>query len=571
MPGERAGLGGDPLHEVAVADETERAVVDDLVAGPVEAMGARQRSAIAMPTAFAVPWPSGPVVASTPGRQVELGMPGRPAAPLAERLEVVERQVVARQVQQAVEQHAAVAGREHEAVPVGPVRVARVVLEVALPQHVGHRRGPSGSPGWPELAFWTASIERVRIVSIESSSRDFCAVLNRASSADLITRLREGREKPARPSCGASRMLVIENRAERPPATSREDRRVRRRRSQLPASPWSGPPRISEGRGLALEWLEADGLGGFACGTAAGPRTRRYHGWYVPAIPPPRRRWMLVSGCEEFATVRGRTTSLSTQIYRDAMSGDGTENPSRFRLEPFPTWLHETGELSIERSLCVVRDRSMTVVRWTNRGAVGDHLRVRPLLAFRGAHRLQREIDRLGCDDRGPGRDVLGQAAALPSAPVSARRLRDDTRRIPRGTGTSGTPRKPRAATTAKRTSGARSSGSGRSGPTPRPSPSSRSKKSPATPTTSSTTSAGGAASSRRPGTRSSTSSRAAPRRSSRRIAGASDDPGRLPVALGLGPAGDGRGARASPSRTAALRRGSRRSSTPSRRSVATD
>ena len=144
-------------------------------------------------------------------------------------------------------------------------------------------------------------------------------------------------------------------------------------------------------RGLVLEWLEADGLGGYACGTASGPRTRRYHGWYVPAVPPPRRRWMMVSGCEEFATVRGKTTSLSTQVYRDAQSGDAAEALSRFRLEPFPTWLYESGELAIERSLCVVRERSMTVVRWTNRGAAEAHLRVRPLLAFRGAHRLQKE------------------------------------------------------------------------------------------------------------------------------------------------------------------------------------
>jgi glycogen debranching enzyme len=28
---------------------------------------------------------------------------------------------------------------------------------------------------------------------------------------------------------------------------------------------------------LAAEWLEADGLGGFASGTVSGERTRRYH------------------------------------------------------------------------------------------------------------------------------------------------------------------------------------------------------------------------------------------------------------------------------------------------------
>ena len=37
---------------------------------------ARDRSAIAIPTALAVPWPSGPVVASTPGVSRHSGWPG---------------------------------------------------------------------------------------------------------------------------------------------------------------------------------------------------------------------------------------------------------------------------------------------------------------------------------------------------------------------------------------------------------------------------------------------------------------------------------------------------------------
>jgi predicted glycogen debranching enzyme len=147
----------------------------------------------------------------------------------------------------------------------------------------------------------------------------------------------------------------------------------------------------AESRALALEWLETDGLGGFACGTAAGPRTRRYHGWYVPAIPPPRRRWMMVSGSEEFVTARGATTSISSQVYRDATASEGLANLTRFRLEPFPTWRHETEDFAIERSLCLVRDRSIALVRWVNRGANELVLRMRPLLAFRGSHRLQRE------------------------------------------------------------------------------------------------------------------------------------------------------------------------------------
>jgi predicted glycogen debranching enzyme len=146
-----------------------------------------------------------------------------------------------------------------------------------------------------------------------------------------------------------------------------------------------------DGRALSLEWLETDGLGGFACGTVAGARTRRYHGWYVPALPPPRRRWTLVAGCDEFVTARGVKTGISTQAYRDTMHPDGRASLVRFGLDPFPIWQHETALFRVERSLCLVRDRSLTIVRYVNRGEGEIILRVRPLLAFRGSHRLQRE------------------------------------------------------------------------------------------------------------------------------------------------------------------------------------
>jgi predicted glycogen debranching enzyme len=100
---------------------------------------------------------------------------------------------------------------------------------------------------------------------------------------------------------------------------------------------------------------------------------------------------MFVSGSEEFVTARGVTTGISTQVYADAVYPDGRRNLTRFRMEPYPTWRHETESFSIERSLCLVRDRSVTIVRYVNRGTAEVRLRSRPLLALRGSHRLQRE------------------------------------------------------------------------------------------------------------------------------------------------------------------------------------
>ncbi len=44
------------------------------------------------------------------------------------------------------------------------------------------------------------------------------------------------------------------------------------------------------------EWLEADGLGGFASGTVSGIRTRRYHALLLTATTPPTGRMVLVNG-----------------------------------------------------------------------------------------------------------------------------------------------------------------------------------------------------------------------------------------------------------------------------------
>ena len=46
------------------------------------------------------------------------------------------------------------------------------------------------------------------------------------------------------------------------------------------------------------EWLEADGLGGFASGTVSGARTRRYHALLLAAARPPADRVVLVNGFE---------------------------------------------------------------------------------------------------------------------------------------------------------------------------------------------------------------------------------------------------------------------------------
>jgi hypothetical protein len=58
------------------------------------------------------------------------------------------------------------------------------------------------------------------------------------------------------------------------------------------------------------EWLVADGLGGYAMGTVAGLRTRRYHGLLVVAGATPGQRSMGLAALEPVLVIwpRGPTS-----------------------------------------------------------------------------------------------------------------------------------------------------------------------------------------------------------------------------------------------------------------------
>src|ERR1019366_9988278 len=61
-----------------------------------------------------------------PRRHSALGVSRTLTPPLAELLDLFQRQIVARQMQQAVEQHRTVSSRQDKPVPIEPVRIGRI-------------------------------------------------------------------------------------------------------------------------------------------------------------------------------------------------------------------------------------------------------------------------------------------------------------------------------------------------------------------------------------------------------------------------------------------------------------
>src|SRR5438094_7546522 len=87
---------------------------------------------------------------------------------------------------------------------------------------------------------------------------------------------------------------------------------------------------------LQREWLETNGIGGFASSTIAGLNTRRYHGLLVAATKPPVGRMVLLSKIEETLVIGGRRVDLSVNRYPGVVHPQGHMHLKQFRQDPFP-------------------------------------------------------------------------------------------------------------------------------------------------------------------------------------------------------------------------------------------
>jgi predicted glycogen debranching enzyme len=144
------------------------------------------------------------------------------------------------------------------------------------------------------------------------------------------------------------------------------------------------------------EWLEPDGLGGFASGTASGIRTRRYHALLLTATTPPTHRMVLVNGVEAWIETGGGMFPLSTQRYEPGvLYPDAVSRIASFTTWPWPAWTFELPGLVVEHAVVARRGQPQVLLSWrivhADAGGGPVTLRVRPLLSGRDYHALHHE------------------------------------------------------------------------------------------------------------------------------------------------------------------------------------
>ena len=146
------------------------------------------------------------------------------------------------------------------------------------------------------------------------------------------------------------------------------------------------------------EWLETNGIGGFAASTVAGANTRRYHGLLTAATRPPLGRITMLSKLEETLFVDGKKYELSTNQFPNAIYPEGYKYLKNFHLAPFPVWTYLVDGIEIEKKVFMVYGSNSVVCQWSVvSGQSLEHqrptveLELKPLLSFSDYHHLQHE------------------------------------------------------------------------------------------------------------------------------------------------------------------------------------
>jgi glycogen debranching enzyme len=134
-------------------------------------------------------------------------------------------------------------------------------------------------------------------------------------------------------------------------------------------------------RAIGLEWLETNGLGGWAGTTVAGAHSRRWHGLLVAATEP---HTVLLSKLDETLHVGGESFELSCNQFPGLIVPRGFEHLIAFRKDLFPVFELEAGGVRLRKTVAAVDGENSTLVLYEVVEAPGPFiLSLRPFLAAR--------------------------------------------------------------------------------------------------------------------------------------------------------------------------------------------
>jgi predicted glycogen debranching enzyme len=143
-----------------------------------------------------------------------------------------------------------------------------------------------------------------------------------------------------------------------------------------------------------LEWLETNGLGGYASASVSGANTRRYHGLLVAALNPPVERHVMLSKLDETIIVGDNRFELNTNQYPGALHPKGFQYLKSFQRDFFPVFIYEAGGVKLQKTIVALHGENTTIILYEVLAAEEKfELEFLPLCSFRDYHSLSHASD----------------------------------------------------------------------------------------------------------------------------------------------------------------------------------
>jgi len=150
----------------------------------------------------------------------------------------------------------------------------------------------------------------------------------------------------------------------------------------------------------AYEWIETNGLGGWASSTIIGCNTRRYHGLLVEATNPPAERTSLVAKLDETLIINGDRYELGVNKYPgNIVQPTGNAYLQSFERNFFPEWKYSVNGVALKKTIAMIHGENTTVIIYEVTKSIHPFkLELLPLLSGRGYHSLMHANDAVSKD-----------------------------------------------------------------------------------------------------------------------------------------------------------------------------
>lgn len=143
---------------------------------------------------------------------------------------------------------------------------------------------------------------------------------------------------------------------------------------------------------LTLEWLDTNGIGGYASSTILGCNTRKYHGLLVSKLTGMPDKYVLLSKLDDVLVLSGQEYLLTAHQYAGSDQYAAYNHFYEFVLDTHPQIVYRiSDDVYLTKEILSINDEDTVLIKYKLVGNNSAQIKVRPLFAYRNFHALSHE------------------------------------------------------------------------------------------------------------------------------------------------------------------------------------